>query len=215
MNYQHLYTNFKQYSDVTEEEDAVFFQKATPDELASLTACYDICVSDSSVWEKEDLTALKEIVIPSQLIHFYQKLNPVNLPMNDSYVNLADLQRIREEYTFLAPGCYLIKWGFLVIGTTIGGNPILIDLNESALPVYAADHTLLMDNGTPGKIKLSFAFPPAALRAAYHDADIPVTYQTILKCLCPIEARFDDFIEKLSCNSYPDIEDLLDEMDEA
>ncbi len=210
MNYQLLYNNFKEYSDENEEQDTPFFAKATEDEIAVLTKLYEICAYDSLVWEKEDLNELKEISVSLNLIDFYKELNPINLPMNDSYIKLVDLQAIKEEYTALAPGCYTIKWGFLVIGTTIGGNPILTDLNEASLPVYIAEQTLIIGDGHKGEYNIGFGFPPDTLFEEYKENDIPVTYENIKKCLILIENRFDVFIEKLSCNKYDDLEELLD-----
>lgn len=212
MDYQNLYTNFKNNSDVDEEQCAPFFEKATDEEIKTLTALYDTCVSGSPVWKKEDLTELKEIKIPSQLIQFYQELNPVNAPMNNAGITLADLAGIKEEYLALAPGCYMIKWGFLVIATTIGGDPVLIDLNDAALPVYIADHTLLMGDGSCEGNKVYFPDPTDELNEEYGKELVPVTYKNIKKCMLLIEDRFDVFMDKLSCDEYDDLEEMLDEM---
>lgn len=212
MDYQNLYTNFKNKSDVDEEQCAPFFEKATDEEIKSLTALYDTCASGSPVWEKEDLAELKEIKIPSQLIRFYQELNPVNAPMNNAGITLADLAGIKEEYLTLAPGCYMIKWGFLVIATTIGGDPVLIDLNDEALPVYIADHTLLMGDEFREGNKVYFPYPTDELKEEYENETIPVTYENVKKCLHLIEDRFDVFMDKLSCDEYDDLEEMLHEM---
>lgn len=212
MDIQGIYNNFKQNACIQEEQEAPFFKKATDEELKNLTSIYDICLAESPAWEEKDLSLLKEIVIPSKLINFYQALNPYNLPGNDSGIYLANLQKMKDEYISLTPGCYLIKWGFLVIGTTIGGHPILLDLNEESLPVYFMDHSVLMGDGYRGNIDLSFSFPPDALKAEFGDKPIPVTYDTIKKCLISIEKQFDIFIEKMSCNQYPEIEEMLEDM---
>lgn len=209
MNYQCIYNNFKDHACIQEEQETPFFEKATEEELKNLTSIYEICLADSPVWEEDDLSALKEIMIPAQLVNFYQELNPNNLPMNDAGIYLANLQRIREEYISLEPGCYLVKWGFLVIGTTIGGDPVLLDLKQADLPVYLADHTILLGEGYRGNVDLSFGFPPDALQDEFGDNPIPVTYETIKKCLHLIEKQFDVFIEKMSCNQYPDLEEEL------
>ena len=94
MDFQCIYNNFKDHACIQEEQENPFFEKATEEDLKNLTSIYEICLADSPVWEEDDLSALKEIVIPAQLVNFYQELNPNNLPMNDAGIYLANLQRI-------------------------------------------------------------------------------------------------------------------------
>lgn len=42
-----------------------FFEKATEEDLKNLTSIYEICLADSPVWEEDDLSTLKEIMIPA------------------------------------------------------------------------------------------------------------------------------------------------------
>ena len=51
MNLDGLYANFKQSFDEVEDQSAPFFAKASKEELANLTAVYDICCANSSVWK--------------------------------------------------------------------------------------------------------------------------------------------------------------------
>lgn len=211
MNYEWIYQNFKQNTDGTEDTDAPFFEKASEMELEALTKLYDTCLTHSAVWAEHDIYHLRELKIPESMVQFYQEMNPTNVPMNDAGLYLADLNRIREEYTQLVPGCYLIKFGFIVIATTIGGNPILADLYDKYTAIYICEHNLLSLEQENGHSVLSYVFPPEALQEQYKENPIPVNRDTLVQCFVPIEKSFEDFMTKLSRNEYEsDLEDLLE-----
>lgn len=211
MNTQLIYENFKQNAAYEEEGEQPFFAPAAPESMAILTNLYDTCLSCSTVWTAQDLDHLRGLKIPAPILRFYQEMNPIHAPMNDAGVDLADLDHMRDEYSQLAPGCYCIKFGLLVIGTTTGGNPIIVDLYDESAPVFICDHTLLSHEQKEGQVTLYFLFPPKSLQEEYGSGAIPVNRDTILACLTPIEKSFETFITKLSQNEYEDdLEDLLD-----
>lgn len=211
MNYQLIYQNFKQTTNYEEDINHPFFEQASTSEIAILSNLYDTCLSHSAIWTDKDIDNLCNFKIPEAIIQFYQEMNPKNVPMNDAGIELADLNQIRDEYSQLVPGCYLIKFGFLVIASTIGGNPILLDLYDENIPVFICDYNLLFDEQKDGQSILHFVFPPQALQKQYTFDNIPVNRSTLFHCLIPIEKSFETFMTKLSKNEYNfDFEDLLD-----
>lgn len=211
MNDTWIYQNFQSYANNTEDVEVPLFEKASELELAVLTQLYDTCLAHSAVWAEHDIAHLRQLTIPESMVQFYQEWNPTNVPMNDAGLYLADLNRIRQEYTQLVPGCYLIKFGFMVIATTIGGNPILADLYDAHAAISICDHNLLSLEQEHGQAVLRYVFPPETLREQYGENPIPVNRETLAQCLVPIEKSFEDFMTKLSRNEYEfDLEDLLE-----
>lgn len=210
MNYQLIYKNFKQVAEYEEDSEHPFFEPASPSSMAILTDLHGTCLSHSAIWTEKDIDALSNLKIPASIMRFYREMNPINAPMNDAGIYLTDLNSIRDEYSQLAPGCYLIKFGLLVIATTIGGDPIIADLYDENAPVFICNHDLLSHEQKDGQVILSFLFPTESLQNQYGD-NIPVNRSTILQCLTLIEKSFEIFMTKLSRNEYDyDLEDLLD-----
>ena len=211
MNDTWIYQKFQSYANNTGDVEGPWFEKASELELAVLTQLYDTCLAHSAVWAEHDIYHLRELKIPESMVQFYQEMNPTNVPMNDAGLYLADLNRMRDEYTQLVPGCYLIKFGFMVIATTIGGNSILADLYDEHTAIYICDHNLLSLEQENGQSVLSYVFPPETLQEQYEENPIPVNRTTLVQCLIPIEESFEDFMTKLSRNEYEfDLEDLLE-----
>lgn len=211
MNYDLIYRNFKQRANYMEDTESPFFEKASKSDMEVLVKLYDTCLSHSAIWTKNDIDNLRNLKIPEAIIQFYQEMNPQNAPMNNAGIYLADLNRIRDEYSQLEPGCYLIKFGLIVIATTIGGNPIIADLYDENAGVFICDHNLLSCERENGQIVLSYVFPPDPLQDKYGDNLIPVNRDTLFQCFISIEKSFEIFITKLSRNEYEyDLEDLLE-----
>ncbi len=211
MNYQMIYDNFRQAAEYEEEAEQPFFAPSTQEKMEVLTELYRVCASCSAIWTEKDIAPLRDLKIPDPLLAFYREMEPINAPMNEAGLYLADLDRIRQEYSQLEPGCYLIKFGLLVIAATIGGNPILVDLYDENAPVFICDYQLLSCDKKDGQVNLSFPFPSQVLQDRYGAEVIPVNRNTLLECLTPIEKSFEEFITKLSADEYEcDLEDLLD-----
>lgn len=206
MNIQQIYENFSKNND---DPDNFVVTKAGEQELKALTCLYENCCEESCIWDAEDLEYLKELKIPPQLIEFYKKFNPINVPMNDAEINLADLNGIKEEYLQNEPGCFLIRWGFLVFATTIGGNSVIVDLNCPKMPVYLSDFNLLYCKGVPGNMEIMFSFPSKHLMKKYGET-VPVNEETLKQSMVLAEESFETFINNLSENKYGILEDLLD-----
>lgn len=210
MNYQLIYENFKQSTN-GESLECPFFEKASELDISILSQLHNVCLSHTAIWKESDIENLLNLKIPESVINFYQEMNPKNVPMNDAGIYLADLNKIREEYSQFEPGCYLIKFGLIVIATTIGGNPIIVDLYDKDASVFICDHSLLSHRKEKGEIILSYVFPPKSLQNQYGVNQIPVNRETLFQCLTCIETNFETFITKLSKNEYDDdLEDLLE-----
>lgn len=211
MNYRSIYQNFRQATAYEEQVEHPFFKKASSADMEVLVNLHDMCLSQSAIWRGKDLEELLDLKIPESVIHFYQEMNPSNAPMNDAGISLADLKKIRDEYSKLEPGCYFIRFGLLVIATTIGGNPIIVDLYDENAAVFICEYNLLTYEEENGQPTLYFSFPSQSLQNQYGCENIPVNHQTLLQCMTPIETSFEIFITKLSRNEYDyDLEDLLD-----
>lgn len=115
-----------------------------------------------------------------------------------SGISLKSLNNIFEEnMPDVAPGGYINPFGYLVIGTSVGGNALCFDSNYGN--VYWADHDSFTEDGI-----------------SYEDRetgdwiDLPFTDENIPKALFLLDRNIGDFLNKLLQDK---LEKVLDDLD--
>lgn len=147
--YDEIINKFKNkiIKDGMDEQDLTYiFSKASNDEMEVLTDLYKTFSYWSSTYEDEELICLKNYKVPDKVLQFYKEYNPIGNPMIFGGINLFGLNSIKEYNSTAFPDSYLIKYGLIVIGNTIGGNLICLDLNSiinDEPRVIGVDHTIV------------------------------------------------------------------------
>lgn len=112
------------------------------------------------------------------------------------YVNsLASI--LDENMPNVAPGGYINKFGYLVIGTSVGGNVVCFDSNSGK--VYWADH-----------ISFNEAEISYKNRETGEWIYLPFSEENILKALVLLDDDIETFLNKLL---EDELEKLLDDLD--
>ncbi len=139
----------------------------------------------------------------NKIIDFYSKYEPDDIPLLESYVYLLGIDNIIMENTELSPGAFLSNYGFYVFATTVGGNALCIDTNDTNdgdASVYIADHSRFFYDDDIDKVVII----GENISDCYE-----VNYDNMVKFLPRIESSFLTFMEKLSKDEYGDIEEFL------
>ncbi|MCB2362494.1 SMI1/KNR4 family protein [Clostridium estertheticum] len=157
----------------------------------------------SSVYNENDLEELKKYKVPQSVIEFYQDYEPKgNIPVFGGIV-LFELETIKEYNSSFTTDGYLIKYGVITIGNTIGGNLICIDLNQindGEPRVIGVDSNITMYNDDEQRIEF--------MGGDYEEDVILLSYE-VLKDNVPIIAKtFSEFLQNIASENpeYKSIE---------
>jgi hypothetical protein len=113
-------------------------------------------------------------------------------------VNWCDALRFSQEnHPGVCPGDHLNRFGWYVIGTTIGGNAVVLREDDPA--VYFADHTWYGDDG--------IHYQKLAGDESWQS--LPLTAEGMRESLFKLAESTDDFIDRFA----PEIDGLLDRID--
>lgn len=191
MDYENVMERFKNTfakNGVIEDENSPFFGKADEDKLKYMTDLFSTFSYHTSVYLKDELEVLKNYAIPQDVIDFYSLYEPKNVPMTEAGIYLCDLERFKDENSCEGGGGVLVKYGVMTIATTIGGEPVCIDLNN-------------MINEDPKVVIFNHYECSSA-------EDIE-SYEDVCKIAHLISESFHEFIWKLSGDEYEDFEDTF------
>lgn len=177
------------------DEAEIIFQKATEEQMQQLQ---DL-VGDNA----------------KQVLDFYREYQPEEVPMLPNYFNLLNIEGIVEENTCGEPGMHLAKYGVITIGVTVGGNVVCIDTNDVS---DAGPKVLLFDSNfcyyDDEEDIIRIGYIPSSAKHLFDLSDsqkaTTLSYENIQKCGHVLSDSFIDFMEKLSCNYFEDIEEFLD-----
>lgn len=204
----------------SEEDIKHIFTKAQGDETEIITSLYKTYSYWSSVYEEEELTCLKNYEVPEKVVQFYKEYNPIGNPMLFGGVNLFDLNTIKEYNSTAFPDAYLIKYGVIVIGNTIGGNLICLDLNRKTNDeprIIGIDHTIIYcsdEHNKPEVVARELSEEDIKLleEGVIKDEDLIewLSYETLVKYTPEISKTFTEFLLDLS-NEDSKLEDIESE----
>ena len=114
-------------------------------------------------------------------------------------VRWCDEARFNEEnQEDVSPGGWLNPYGYFVIGTTIGGNAVVIGTKDPR--VCFADHAWYTDD--------EISYQDVMGDEEWHD--LPYNTQNLFKSLCPLSSTRQEFIEKISSGV---IDEIIEEID--
>ncbi|MBN2619430.1 MAG: hypothetical protein JXR64_14065 [Spirochaetales bacterium] len=166
--------------------------------LISKRSLYNIFSEISTVYKKEELGGLKEYKISELVLRFLGYFNH-----NSAYIGgdiyILSIDKLIIENSELAPGAFLIKYGFLAIAKTTGGNSICIDLNNPNTDdprVLIADKSVFCD-------RVIYSFEKGRMIKE------ELSLETINKYATIICERFSEFLRMLSKNEISDFEVYL------
>lgn len=203
-----------------EEDINNIFITAQSEEMMIIENLYETYSYSSSVYEEEDLRGLKNYKVPRKIVYFYKEHNPKGNPMLFGGVNLFDLNTIKEYNSTAFPDAYLIKYGIMVIGNTIGGNLICLDLNyvtNDEPRVIGVDHTIIYcsdEHNKPEVVASELSEEEIKLLEAgvIKEEDLTewLSYETLVKYTPVIAETFSQFLSALS-NEESKFEDIESE----
>lgn len=177
------------------DESEIIFQKATEEQMQQL----------------QDLMGDNA----KKVLEFYREYQPEEVPMLPNYLSLLNIDGIVEENTCAEPGMHLAKYGVITIGVTVGGNVVCIDTNDvsNAGPkVLLFDSNFCYYDNEDDIVRIGYIPSSAKHLFSLSDSQKATTlsYENIQKCGHVLSVSFMDFMEKLSCNYFEDIEEFLD-----
>ena len=161
----------------------------------------------------DQITALKKLIGDkcSEFNKFYQEYQPNHISFLKNNTILLTIDDILEENTELAPGAVLSKLGIIVFATTIGGNVVCIDTNDSNEGdpvVLIIDQSFLYIDTDEDEVEIA-NFPSYIDENDVPDEDFEFNYENVRKYVYKIEDSFVDFIRKYSKDEYDDLEKYL------
>ena len=162
---------------------------------------------------KEQINQLKNLWGNNiyKITELYEKYQPNNIPMLESYVKLLGIDSIIDENTIVEPGKYLSQFGVLVFALTVGGDLLCIDTNkhhDGDACVLIVDSNFCSYNEIHDCIEIGIV--PDDFIIDYSQGNIiKLNYDNICKYIHKVEDSFILFMSKLSRNEYDDIEDFL------
>lgn len=192
----------------SQEEIKNIFTKAKNEEIEIMENIYMTYSYWSSVYEEEELICLKNYKVPKKVVQFYEENNPKGNLMLSNGVNLFDLNTIKEYNSTAFPDAYLIKYGVMVIGNTVGGNLICLDLNcltNDEPRVIGIDHTIIYcsdEKNKPEVVARTLSEEEIKLleEGLIKDEDLIewLSYETLVKYTPEISKTFTEFLFVLS-----------------
>lgn len=194
---------------ISKNEVDTAFGFAQREDLKYISELFETYVSWSSYYQEFELNYLKNVTVPEVIINFYRNFEPKRLPILNGGINLLGLNAIKEENSSAAPGMYLIKYGVITFATTIGGNAICLDLNETSggePRVIICDYTFCSHNEDLSGVEIVNV--PDAVSQRY-DADEPImlSYELIKECLPEVCKTFSGFLRNIAKKVYNNIEE--------
>lgn len=150
-----------------------------------------------------------------RVLEFYKDYQPTCTPMFPCYFTLLGIDSMIDENTCGEPGMHLAKYGVVTIGVTVGGNVVCIDTNnvnngdpkvllfDSNFCYYDDEKDIVRIGYIPSSAEQFFDFSDPTKINVLNDENIKI-------CGHVLSESFVDFLEKLSCNYYEDIEAFLD-----
>ncbi|MBU7319157.1 SMI1/KNR4 family protein [Paenibacillus oleatilyticus] len=212
MDYITIINNFRlslERNGMDSHEVKIAFREADLVDLNYLRDLYGTYSKSSSFYNEEDLKDLKKYVIPESVVDFYRVFEPNHIPLLSGGIGLMALESIKMENSSASSSMYLIKYGLLTIATTIGGHVICLDLNttnHNQPRVVMAEQSFCSYNEDLDVVECVLV--PDEIAENYADDEpIVLSYDLIKQCLPEIAASFHEFLEKLSSESYENIED--------
>ncbi len=150
-----------------------------------------------------------------EVLEFYKKYQPEVTPMLPCYLSLLNIDEIVIENTCAEPGMHLAKYGVITIGVTVGGNVVCIDTNDVSeagpkILLFDSNFCYYDDEDDIARIGYIPSSVEHLFDLAYDQKDPVLSYENIQKCGHVLSESFMDFMEKLSCNYFEDIEEFLD-----
>lgn len=133
MDYSFAINKFKKmlkYKGLSEVEIEVILKKAKEKDVVILEDLYNSMAETSIVYSEDELSDIKKYSIPDEIIEFYKKYEPNDLPYLSGYIDLLSIKEIKYVNTTIAPSAYLLRYGLLTIALTGEGDAIVIDLNN-------------------------------------------------------------------------------------
>lgn len=167
--------------------------------------------------KEEQMQQLQDLVGDNakEVLEFYREYQPEEVPMLPNYLNLLNIEGIVEENTCGEPGMHLAKYGVITIGVTVGGNVVCIDTNdvsEAGPKVLLFDSNFCYYDDEDDIVRIGYI--PSSAKHLFDLSDPQkintLSYENIKKCGHVLSESFMDFMEKLSCNYFEDIEEFLD-----
>jgi hypothetical protein len=120
------------------------------------------------------------------------------LSRNPTQVRWCDQRRFAEENApEVAPGGYLNRFGWLVVGTTIGGNAIVVREDEPG--VYFADHTSYSDD--------EVSYPSRSGRGWTYES---LTSESVRRSLVSLADSDEEFVHRADSGEVDERIDALD-----
>lgn len=135
---------FEKGNEIDDKNDLILSE----DDLKIISNLYKTFSCYSSVYDESELEGLKRYRVPDSIADFYMYFLPrvcFDFEAGFRFLSIKDIKRECSEY---APSAFLIRYGVITIGTTIGGNAICIDLNKLHYDeprVIIADHSIFSD----------------------------------------------------------------------
>lgn len=133
MDYDYAISKFKKMlknKGLAEVEIEVGLKRAKDIDIMVLKNLYESMAEMSIVYSEEELEDIKKYTIPEEIINFYKKYEPNNLPYLSGHIDLLSIKDIRYVNTTVAPSAYLLRYGLLTIALTGDGDVIMMDLNN-------------------------------------------------------------------------------------
>lgn len=115
---------------LAEVEIEVMLKKAKETDIAVLENLYNSMAEMSIVYSEDELADIRKYSIPDEIIDFYKKYEPNDLPYLSGYIDLLNIKEIKYVNTTMAPAAYLLRYGLLTIALTGEGDVIVMDLNN-------------------------------------------------------------------------------------
>lgn len=147
----------------------------------------------------------------TKFLDFYREKQPYQIPAMKSKTVLLDIEHIVKENTEFAPGLFLSQIGIYVFATTIGGNVVCIDTNDTDNgdpAVLLIDQSFLYIDSDGEEVEIA-NLPSYINEDEVPDEDFEFNYSNVRKFVYQIEDSFVNFVKKYSHDLYDDFENYL------
>lgn len=171
------------------------------EELEVLTDLFKTYSKINCEYYEEELSNLKLYKVPEIVIKFYSEFSVIECTDLGGDILFLSLEEIVKENTELVPGAILIRYGYLTIASTTGGNAICLDLNNISLDgprIIIADKSIFCNKDN------IIIFKNGEL------IEEKISHEVINKYAVEINKSFLGFIDMIANKNIIDVEDYLD-----
>ncbi len=133
--------------------------------------------------EMSKLRTISSTKLPDMFMEVYSNAMPADEVEFCDFV-FYGIDRIIAENTDYIPGANIAPYGFFTFASTLDGDGICMDLNDSQFPVYQCSHSLLSNEN-----KISY-YKKKIITLEFN-------YENIIKFSPKLADGFSDFISKL------------------